>query len=139
MKVILVSKCSLDSEQYVEFKMFVLISPSKSLISSRWVTYTKHYQVQTVKAENCSSSSWFGRSETFLALYINEVSSAYMGGGPTVLHSSTAHGRQFTKIIKSNGPSIEPYGIPILIGWKLDKVEFTLTVWNLLVKYDFKP
>ena len=38
MKIVLVSKCSLDIEQYVEFKMSVLISPSKSLISSRWVT-----------------------------------------------------------------------------------------------------
>ena len=38
MKVILVSKCSLGIEQYVEFKMSVLISPSMSLISSRWVT-----------------------------------------------------------------------------------------------------
>ena len=33
------SKYSLDIEQYVEFKMSVLISPSKSLIISRWVTY----------------------------------------------------------------------------------------------------
>ena len=39
MKIVLVSKCSLDIEQYVKFKMSVLISPSKSLISSRWVTY----------------------------------------------------------------------------------------------------
>ena len=38
MKIVLVSKCSLDIEQYVEFEMSVLISPSKSLISSRWVT-----------------------------------------------------------------------------------------------------
>ena len=38
MKIVLVSKCSLDIEQYVEFKMSVVISPSKSLISSRWVT-----------------------------------------------------------------------------------------------------
>ena len=38
MEIALVSKCSLDIEQYVEFKMLVLISPSKSLISSRWVT-----------------------------------------------------------------------------------------------------
>ena len=38
MKIVLVSKCSLDIEQYVEFKMSVSISPSKSLISSRWVT-----------------------------------------------------------------------------------------------------
>ena len=37
-KTVLVSKCSLDIEQYVEFKMSVMISPSKSLISSRWVT-----------------------------------------------------------------------------------------------------
>ena len=39
MKIVLVSKCSLDIEQYVEFKMSVLISRSKSLISSRWVTF----------------------------------------------------------------------------------------------------
>ena len=32
MKAILVSTCFLDIEQYVEFKMSVLISPSKSLI-----------------------------------------------------------------------------------------------------------
>ena len=38
MKIVLVSKCSLDIEQNVEFKISVLISPSKSLISSRWVT-----------------------------------------------------------------------------------------------------
>ena len=38
MKIVFVSKCSLDIEQYEEFKMLVLISPSKSLISSRWVT-----------------------------------------------------------------------------------------------------
>ena len=43
MKVILVSKCSLDIEQYVKFKMSVLISPSKILISSRWVTYIYIY------------------------------------------------------------------------------------------------
>ena len=29
----------LDIEQYVEFEMSVLISPPKSLISSRWVIY----------------------------------------------------------------------------------------------------
>ena len=40
MKIFLVSKCSLDIEQYAEFKMSVLISPSKSLISSRWVKYS---------------------------------------------------------------------------------------------------
>ena len=39
MKIVLVSKCSLDIEQNVRFKILVLISPSKSLISSRWVTY----------------------------------------------------------------------------------------------------
>ena len=39
MKIVLVSKCFLDIEQYVEFKMPILIYPSKSLISSRWVTY----------------------------------------------------------------------------------------------------
>ena len=40
MIIILVSKCSMDIEQYVEFKMSGLISPSKSLISLRWVTYS---------------------------------------------------------------------------------------------------
>ena len=40
MKIIFVSNCSLDIEQYVEFKMSILISPSKSLISSHWVTNT---------------------------------------------------------------------------------------------------
>ena len=39
MKIIFVWKCSLDIEQYIEFKMSVLISNSKSLISSRWVTF----------------------------------------------------------------------------------------------------
>ena len=38
-KIVLVLKGFLDIEQYVEFKMSVLISPSKSLTSSRWVTY----------------------------------------------------------------------------------------------------
>ena len=38
MKIVLVPKCSLDIEQNVEFKMSVLLSPAKSLISSRWVT-----------------------------------------------------------------------------------------------------
>ena len=44
MNTLLVSKCSLDIEQYGEIKMSVLISPSKSLISSCWVTivYQKH-------------------------------------------------------------------------------------------------
>ena len=41
MKIVLLSKCFLDIEQYVEFKMSILISPSKSLISSCWVTYFK--------------------------------------------------------------------------------------------------
>ena len=41
MKMILVSKHFLDIEQYVEFKMSVLIFPSKSLISLRWVTYVE--------------------------------------------------------------------------------------------------
>ena len=48
MKIVLVSKCSLDIEQYVEFKMSVLISPSKSLISLRWVTYRSSSQCESV-------------------------------------------------------------------------------------------
>ena len=43
MKIVLVSKCFLDIEQYIKFKMSVLISPSKSLISWRWVTYYYYY------------------------------------------------------------------------------------------------
>ena len=39
MKIVLVSKYSLDIEQNSEFKMSVLISPSKSLISSCWATF----------------------------------------------------------------------------------------------------
>ena len=38
MKMILVSNCFLDIEKYVKFKLSVLIFPSKSLISLRWVT-----------------------------------------------------------------------------------------------------
>ena len=39
MKIVLVSKCSLDIEQYVEFEMSVLMSLSKSFIRLCWVTY----------------------------------------------------------------------------------------------------
>ena len=49
MKIILVSKCSLDIEQYVEFEMLVLISPSKSLISSCWVTYDSMFPREGTK------------------------------------------------------------------------------------------
>ena len=58
MKIILVSKCSLDIEQYVEFEMPVLISPSKSLISSCWVTYLKSWKILA----SClhSTSTWSG-------------------------------------------------------------------------------
>ena len=49
MKMFQVSKCSLHIKQYVEFKMSVLISPSKSPISSRWVTYhCTHGQTKNV-------------------------------------------------------------------------------------------
>ena len=37
MNILLGSKCSLDIEQYDEFKISVLISPLKSLISLCWV------------------------------------------------------------------------------------------------------
>ena len=59
MKIVLVSKCSLDIEQYVEFKMSVLASPSKSLINSRWVTYVDTFfsriknQLSTERADFC--------------------------------------------------------------------------------------
>ena len=48
MKIIFVSKCSLDIEQFVKFKMSILISPSKSLINSRWVTY-KVYRMHVLE------------------------------------------------------------------------------------------
>ena len=51
MKIVLVSKCSLDIEQYVEFKMSVLMSPSKSLINSHWVTYN-------LRAGTCIARLW---------------------------------------------------------------------------------
>ena len=46
MKIVLVLECFLNIEQFVEFKMLVLISASKSLISSRWVT--NYYAIHTV-------------------------------------------------------------------------------------------
>ena len=49
MKIVLVSKCSLDIEQNVEFKMSVLISPSKSLLSSCWVTYVYSQTIRVQK------------------------------------------------------------------------------------------
>ena len=41
-------KCSLDIEQYVEFEISVLIFPSKSLISSHWVTNSWAMKVNRV-------------------------------------------------------------------------------------------
>ena len=49
------SKCFLDIEQYVEFKMSVLISPSKSLISLRWVTYYLEF-LNAASNEGCSQT-----------------------------------------------------------------------------------
>ena len=39
MKIILMSICSLDIEQYVEFEMSGLMSPLKSLSSLHWITH----------------------------------------------------------------------------------------------------
>ena len=36
MKIVLVSKCFLDIEQYAEFKMSVLISPSRASLARVW-------------------------------------------------------------------------------------------------------
>ena len=47
MKIVLASKCSLDIKQYVEFKMSVLIAPSKSLVSLRCVTYVLVNQIHS--------------------------------------------------------------------------------------------
>ena len=49
----LVLKCSSDIEQYVEFKISGLISPSKSLISSRWVTFNT--------SSDMKNDSYFGK------------------------------------------------------------------------------
>ena len=51
MEIILLSKCSLDIEQYVKFKMSVLVSPSKSLISLRLVTFNFDIFVEKYKVE----------------------------------------------------------------------------------------
>ena len=61
MNIVLVSKCSLDIEQYVEYKMSVLISPSKSLISSRWVTfcYRDFFSGQAIYLQHFLRISYF--------------------------------------------------------------------------------
>ena len=48
MKIVLVSKCSLDIEQYVKFKMLVLISPSKSLFTESLACVGSHIPTFTV-------------------------------------------------------------------------------------------
>ena len=57
MKIVLISNCSLDIEQYVEFKISILISPSKSLISSRWVTYIIYQEYELKRVPYKSSPS----------------------------------------------------------------------------------
>ena len=65
MKIILVSKWSLDIEQYNEFKMSVLISPSKILISSCWVTFFNTNPAAIVDyllyRDSTRSDYWFAR------------------------------------------------------------------------------
>ena len=63
MKIVLLSKCSLDIEQYVKFKMSDLISPSKSLISLRWVTF-----VHSVSIRSLHGSAICGESLDLAAL-----------------------------------------------------------------------
>ena len=72
MKIVLVSKCSLDIKQYVEFKMTVLISPSKSLISSRWVTYSGRFTFPTVFSTliQCEIAQRFPRSVVKVGLNV---------------------------------------------------------------------
>ena len=59
MKIVLVSKCSLDIKQYVEFKMLVLIFPSKSLISSRWVTIMQPFSNIKQTNKHCEVVNMF--------------------------------------------------------------------------------
>ena len=78
MKIILVSKCSLDIQQHVEFKMSVLISPSKSLISSRWVTFTtqklrlnlKIHPTKISKVGTFSLKQVLSSMHTFISWYL---------------------------------------------------------------------
>ena len=72
MRIILVSKCSLYTEQYVEFKLSVLISPSKSLISSRWVTYVLSKVVKNIIFQNKTLLVMFCRhNKTFWYQFCN--------------------------------------------------------------------
>ena len=63
MKIVVVSKYFLDIEQYVEFEMSVLISPSKILISLCWVTYVSCN-------ESCLLPNYFYSLQTHMKTYI---------------------------------------------------------------------
>ena len=72
MKIVLVSKCSLDIEQYVEFKLSVLISPSKSLIS---LCYNNLLSNRIDRRAHLSSGSTFSGTcsrgrERYIVLFI---------------------------------------------------------------------
>ena len=68
MKIVLVSNCSLDIEQYVKFKTSVLISPSKSLISSCCVTHDESMPNKQVR--NLSNGS---KDTCLLLSYYNGI------------------------------------------------------------------
>ena len=62
------------------------------------------------------------------------VSSAYIAH----LHF-TESGNELTKTMNKRGPNIDPWGIPMLISLKSERVEFIFTAWHLFFRYDSKP
>ena len=65
------SKCSLDIEQHDEFKMSVLISSSKSNISSRWVTNDKflHSNISLMIAK-CNFTVEMGKNYDMIVYHL---------------------------------------------------------------------
>ena len=61
------------------------------------------------------------------------VSSAYI----TITHLHfTECGNELTKTMNKRGPNIDPWGIPMLISLKSERVEFIFTAWHLFLRYD---
>ena len=91
-----------------------------SLLASSQLITEHRFEVKTVVS-----------SSAYLALNNEVVSSAYI-----IVLQFTAPGKQFTKMMNNNGPNIEPWGTPILMGLGSDRSALILTTWVLLLKYD---
>ena len=55
-----------------------------------------------------------------------------------VVSSVKKHVENWSEIRYKIGPSTLPWGTPAFIGLKSDKTLFTLTAWNLSLRYDLK-